>query len=189
MRTMALRLAAGSIAAGVLLSGCGGSPEPKPLPKPRESTSPSTSATPASPKPPVMPAAAKAKSKDGAEAFIEHYVQLINYAGANGKTAALRELSLRTCVKCEALADGIDKVYAGGGRIIGGGWTVDRVQPYGFARDHYFLDAVIDSAPQQMVAKTGAPAQRFPGAENRLRAFVLERGSEGWKVSELDPSA
>ena len=56
-------LVAPLVAAGLLLSGCGGdSPEPKPLPKDSKS---SPSASP-SPTPPAMPAAAKKKTKAGA---------------------------------------------------------------------------------------------------------------------------
>ncbi len=70
MRRVWPRRAAGLVvplvAAGLLLSGCGGdSPEPKPLPKDSKS---SPSASP-SPTPPAMPAAAKKKTKAGAIAF------------------------------------------------------------------------------------------------------------------------
>ena len=79
-------LAAGLVAAGLLLSGCGGdSPEPKPLPKDSKSSpSASPSATP-----PEMPAAAKKKTKAGAIAFVRHYVELINYAGRSGEPRPL----------------------------------------------------------------------------------------------------
>jgi hypothetical protein len=40
-----------------------------------------------------------------------------------------------------------------------------------------------------MIRKAGAKPQQFPGAQNRLRAFVLQHGTAGWKVSELDPAA
>ncbi len=56
----------------LLLAGCGGSPEPKPPPKAEPSASPSASA---SPTPPVMPAAAKEKTKAGADAFTRHFVE------------------------------------------------------------------------------------------------------------------
>jgi hypothetical protein len=87
------------------------------------------------------------------------------------------------------LSNGIDQVYAAGGKISGGGWTVQAMKHYGFDEGHYFVDATIDSAPQQMIRAAGAEPQSFPGAQDRLRAFVLERGSGQWKVSELDPAA
>src|SRR5436190_10373811 len=168
----------------LLLAGCGGNPEPKPAPKAEPSSSPSASATP-----PVLPAAAKPKTKAGADAFVRHYVSVLNYAGASGDTGPLRDLSLDTCVKCAALTNGIDRVYGAGGELNGGGWTVVGTKAYGWRQGHFFLDARINSAPQQLVPKKGAAPQQFAGAKNRLRSFVLERDSTGWKVSELDPSA
>ena len=170
-----------------VLSGCDGSAEPQPLPRPTASLSPS-SASP-SPTPPVLLAAAKEKTKAGADAFVRHWVLALNYAGLSGDTTVLRELALPGCVKCGALADGIDKIYKDGGHLEGGGWTVVRTKHYGMRQGHYFLDARIDSAPQSLVPAEGAQEQDFPGAKNRLRAFVLEPAAGGWKVSELDPAA
>ena len=87
MRTVWPRLVAGLAAAGLMLSGCGGdSPEPKPLPKESKS-SPSSSPTAT---PPVMPAAAKKKTKAGAEALVRHFLSTMRYAGASGDTNAIR---------------------------------------------------------------------------------------------------
>ena len=85
MRTVWLRLLAGLVAAGLLLTGCGGdSPEPKPLPKDSKSSpSASPSATP-----PVLPAAAKRKTKAGAAALVRHFLKSMGYAGVTGDTKA-----------------------------------------------------------------------------------------------------
>lgn len=192
MLGVATRLVAG-LAAAALLSGCGGTPEPGPVadrsasPAPSASTSPSASPS-TSPVAPVMPAAAKKRTKAGAEAFVTFYVTILNYAGTHGETAGLRDIALPTCIKCKALADGIDDIYSRGGHINGGGWTVLKIRHFGFKQGHYFLDATIKSSPQKLVAKAGAPVKAFPGAPSRLRAFVLERQAGDWKVSELDPS-
>lgn len=177
-------------AALLLTAACGGAnPEPAPLPKastPSASPSPSASAAPA---PPVMPAAAKAKTKAGAIAFAKHYVMTLNFAGSNGNVQELQNLTLKTCVKCEALATGIRDVYAAGGEIVGGGWTVTATKAYGFERGRFFLDATIDSAPQTVRKAANATSERFPGGKGTLRAFVLEWRRQAWAVSELDPTA
>ena len=182
-----LRTALATTAAACLLTACGGGGNPTPAPLPKTST-PSPTA-PASPTPPVMPAAAREKTKAGAVAFMRHYVAVLNYASVSGDLATLRQLSLNSCVKCAALTDGIEKVYAAGGNIQGIGWTVLSARPYGFAQGRYFLDATIQSAPQVVVASAGASPQRFSGNTKVLRAFVLERRSSKWVVSELDPNA
>ncbi|MCW2836497.1 MAG: hypothetical protein JWQ15_611, partial [Marmoricola sp.] len=114
MRTVRPRHAAAWIVVAVLfsvLTGCGGAPAPEPLPKPSGSTSPSASAS-ATPGAPVMPAAARAKTKAGAEAFVRHYVDVLNYAGLSGDTQPLRRLHISICTRCEAIADGIAQTYA-----------------------------------------------------------------------------
>ena len=102
MRTVGPRLAAGLIAAGLVLSGCGGSPEPKPLPK---QTEPSPSAS-ASPSPPVMPAAAKKKSKAGAEAFVRHLLDLVNYADSDRgyRSCCVAVEHTAGCASCKRVA-------------------------------------------------------------------------------------
>ena len=115
MRTVWPRLTTGlaaGLAAGLLLSGCGGdSPEPKPLPKDSKSSpSASPSATP-----PAMPAAAKKKTKAGPMRSSS-----TTFGSSTTRARVVRRpdsaaLSLDTCVECEAIADGIDKVYADGG--------------------------------------------------------------------------
>ena len=170
-------------ATALLVSGCGGSPEPKPLPKP------SGSATSSSPSPPVMPATAKEKSKRGAGLFVRHYVAVLNYAGSTGETSDLEALSAKSCVKCRALVEGIQRVYRNGGSITGGGWHISKVRHYGFDGDVYLLDVIIQSDPQTMRPSASASPQEFPGASNRLRAFVLSRSAASWQVAEIDPKA
>src|SRR5688500_10761674 len=106
------------VAAGLVLAGCGGSPEPDPLPK--SSTSEAPSASPSAP--PVMPAAAKEKTKAGAIAFARGFLNTLNYSGATGNTQPLRSLYMPLCTRCEAVADAIDRTYSDGGSIDGGAW-------------------------------------------------------------------
>ena len=109
MRTVWPRLVAGLAAAGLILSGCGGSPEPKPLPKESKSSpSASPSATP-----PVMPAAAKKKTKAGAEAFVraltEHSTTPVQAVTPIRTRATLHARPAPAC--CVALTEGIEKTY------------------------------------------------------------------------------
>lgn len=169
----------------LLLAGCGGNPEASPPPTPSATASPSASP---SAEPPEMPAAAKVDGRRGTEAFVRYYVELINFAGSSGQTRPLLQSSADDCVKCRDLASGIDEIYASGGRIVGGGWTVADLRHYGRTQGRYFVDVVIDSSPQTLERADGT-SQSFPGAQNRLRAFVLERKQGTWIVSELDPTA
>jgi hypothetical protein len=166
-----------------LLAACGGAPQASDPPPAAEPT-----ATASRTQAPAAPAAARQAGSKGAAAFVEHWVEILNFAGLTGDTEELARLSTADCVRCEALVEGIDRIYASGGRIEGGGWTVKSTRPYGTRQQRFFIDAVIDSAPQ-VVKRADGREERFDGATNRLRAFVLERSSDSWRVAELDPTA
>ena len=158
MRTVWPRWVAG-LAAGLLLSGCGGdSPEPKPLPKESKSSpSASPSATP-----PVMPAAAKKKTKAGAIAFARAFIQTLNYSGSSGDTARLRRLFIAPCTRCEAIADGIDETYAAGGSFEGGDWVPTRFQFHTMDGNVAVLDALVTYEAQTWVKRSGTKPSQVP---------------------------
>jgi hypothetical protein len=188
MRTVGPRLAAGLIAAGLVLAGCGGSAEPKPLPAPSKSPSPSASPSDV-PARPVLPEAAKAKTKAGAIAFTSAFIDTLNYSGTSGETAPLRELFLPLCTRCEAIADGIDETYASGGYFKGGEWTPERFKFYDMQNDVAVLDAIVDYRAQVWLKATGAKPIQYRASSNNLKAFNLRWQAGAWHVSALDPSA
>src|ERR1700712_3545826 len=137
------RLLAVAALALLLVAGCGGDPKPKSLPSPTPSPSPSASA---SASPPALPA--QAKTRAGAIAFARTFIETVNYAGMAGDTGPLRALYIPFCTRCEALADGIDHTYAGGGSFKGGAWTPTSFRFYAIKNDVAFVDAFVDYAPQ-----------------------------------------
>ncbi|ROR90135.1 DUF6318 family protein [Nocardioides aurantiacus] len=168
-------------------AACGGdNPAPSAAPSPAPSSASSSSVEPTIP---PIPKPARRPSKAGAAAFVRHWVAVLNYAGATGDTKALRRLSTNDCIKCAALWNGIDNIYAGGGRIEGGGWTVLETKQFGPTRNRYFVDATIKSDEQSLTQSSGATPTAFPGVAKRLRAFVLRPVESGWLVAELDPTA
>lgn len=182
MRTSAPRLAAGLLAAGLLLSACGGSPEPGPLAEPTKSSSPSASAALA---PPVMPAAAKAKSDEAVESFARHYVSIINFATVTGDRKDLEALATDACASCRRLSARLEEVYGGGGSIESSGWRVTGAsvvpdQPL----ERKYIDLAIVQAPQTLVGRAGAPPQKFPGGKQALTMLIARRG-DGWVVTQM----
>jgi len=166
---LAVWLAAGLVAAGLLLSGCGGdSPEPKPLPTDSKS-SPSESP---SPTPPVMPAAAKKKTKGGAIAVTRGFLAALNFAGATGDTKPLRALYVPLCTRCEAIADGIDQTYRSGGKIEGGAWHPTRFKFYDIENQVAFIDAAVDYDAQTWTKKSGGSHRSSPQARATSRRFT-----------------
>lgn len=176
-----LRSAALALATLLALAGCGGDPQPAPPPT---SSSPSPTTTPDAA--PSMPALAKRKSPDGAKAFVGFFIQTMNAASLSGRTRTLRALYVGSCGNCEAIADGIDRVYSGGGRISGMGWTPHRFKTYGFDGERYPVDALITAGAQVVVAKPGAKPTRYPGEKSRVEYFDIAWRTQGWTTIGLD---
>jgi hypothetical protein len=186
MGTVCPRLAAGLIAAGLLLGGCGGSPEPKPLPAPTKSPSPSASATAT---PPVMPVAAKAKTKAGAETTVRFFLSSMEYSGDTGNTAQFEDTYTRDCTRCQAISDGIKKTYDDGGSIVGGAWHPTRLTFYAIDKNVAYLDAVVDYEAQTWIRDASGTKTTSPARRNVLKAFQLIWRDGMWRVAALDPKA
>jgi len=171
------------VAAGLLLSGCGGdSPKPKPLPKDSKSA---TSASP-SPTPPAMPATATKETDRAVEAFARHYVDVINYTARSGDRKPIDSLSARGCESCGSIANRAAKTYADGGRIRGKGWSISRVNVVPKqARDRVYVELTIEQSPETVVTKAGAPPKRYPGGTHTFN-MVVSREGEAWTVTRLD---
>ncbi|WP_104053831.1 MULTISPECIES: DUF6318 family protein [unclassified Arthrobacter] len=144
-----LRLGSLGIAAIVLLGGCSGSrDDPNTESAVNASSSPSTSespgtvesATPSEAPPrnaaaykqataegpaenvplPVMPDVAKEQSKEGLEAFGEHWFDLVNYGYETGETSPVRAISAPGCERCESFYADVNEGYVNDDWIQGG---------------------------------------------------------------------
>jgi hypothetical protein len=113
----------------VLAGACTDNADPKPLPSPSPSPSPSAPSSSTGPVAPTLPAEAKGKSAESAEAFSRYYVDVINYAMHTGDTSIIRSNATNACSVCEVIAKAIDQAYEGGGHLEGRGWVVKKVAP------------------------------------------------------------
>ena len=181
-------LAAFAVTVSLGLSGCtNDAAEPSPLASPTDSgaSSPSQSASVADAAP-SMPAEARGTSAAAAEAFVRHWVEVLNYSGPAGNSRQLRRISSSECVDCDAIADFIDTVSRDGGRITGRGWTflttksVTKTSPHATT-----VRAAVRVNPQTVVIKRGAKPQRFKGGE-RVKTFHLVSSTGVWKLVQLD---
>ncbi|HWI43089.1 MAG TPA: DUF6318 family protein [Nocardioides sp.] len=121
-RTPAARLGTALAAAALLLAGCADDGEPRSDPTWSPTAvpeSPSTTPADAATKPALPDAATKA-TKAGAEAFIQYYWDVANYAQATGHVHQLRAVTAKTCAPCLGVASDIRRHYEHGGTIEGG---------------------------------------------------------------------
>jgi hypothetical protein len=173
-----------AFAAGALaLAGCQANPAPPPLAS--ASTSPKPSPSPATAAP-TLPAEAQGTSKAAAKAFVRHWIDVLNYAMSTGDTAGLVELADRSCSTCEAIADRIEDVYAGGGHLEGTGWRI-RTLSYleGENSKSPLVSAGIEIAPQAAYASAEATPSQSPRSRGHLD-FSLDWRPTGWKVLRLE---
>ncbi|ACL38981.1 conserved hypothetical protein [Pseudarthrobacter chlorophenolicus A6] len=129
-----------AVAGVFLLAGCSGGAPADPgtgSPSASESASPSPSATP-TPTPsavykpadatgpaqnvpvPVLPEVAKTETKEGLEAFVRYWYQVLDYSYQTGDSTILQKISGPACVFCAGLGDGIAESWKDGRWISGG---------------------------------------------------------------------
>lgn len=121
----------------VALSGCNSAGEPEPVATASswaaESTSPSPTPTAtATYKPadatgraqnvpvPALPEVAKTETKEGLEAFVAHWFQLLSYAYETGDSKPMEAISGPNCKFCGGLRDNISIAWSDDKWIVGG---------------------------------------------------------------------
>lgn len=168
----------------LLVAGCGGEPSaPVPSSGPSATASPTPSSTPTGA--PVLPEAATQNTKAGAIAFVKHYIELINYAQATGDTAALAAVDSKACKSCANARNHLDQIYAAGGHITGGEFSVavyQAVQNAAFGDWAVFVG--LHFAPETVVQPTRTPPyEHYKGGQGPA-TFFPEFRSTGWAVAE-----
>ena len=181
MRTVWLRLLAALMAAGLLLTGCGGdSSEPKSQPKDsKDSPSSSPSATASE-----TPAAAQ-KTKAGAIAFAKQYVGYINHAQATGgDTESLAGAETPECTSCAQNRKAIEDFYGPDAKIEGGDWVVGsfatKADPAGGG---WFVALAVTYGPQTVDRPGTQKDEKLKPGRLRVK-FQLVWRDGSWKVNE-----
>lgn len=148
--------------AAVLLAGCSGDPEPK---EPDSTTSPSPTTTP-----PPLPEAATQETAEGAATFVDHYLDVLNYAAHSGDTDALRRISDPDCAGCVTYANQFEERRDAGGSREGGVWSVGEVRISQFGGDIALVTELVSTAGVVRESSDGA-VQEF-NATSQTVTFV-----------------
>ncbi|WP_162599963.1 DUF6318 family protein [Nocardioides solisilvae] len=122
MRTPHTSLATALVAVSlaVSLTGCSADAEPEVR---IADPSPSASAGVPPMEAPTLPADVEGTGPRAAEAFVRHYVDLINYSFDTLDTGPLRDVAHRLCLSCDGGADFVDRVRKKGGTLEGGHYS------------------------------------------------------------------
>ena len=163
------------VAATVLLAGCSGKPTPK---EPDTTSTPSPTATP-----PPLPEAATHETAEGAEVFLQHFIDVINHASLTGSVDGLENLSADTCTSCSKLIGTISTVYSAGGRYDGGAWSlgpVTQTTSGSIAR----LTSDVTAAEGTIVQSSGDDPHETPKDVTPI-TFELEFVEGAWRLRQF----
>lgn len=161
-----------------LLAGCGGAPQASDPPSPTETTS-----APERVEAPSLPSAATAPTRRGAGAFVEHYVDVLNFATLTGDLTRARALSSKTCISCRSMLDAVENVYDRGGSVEGGEWSPRLISAVKAGPRSWVVDAAIRFAPQQVTPSAGAEPEDYPGGRGTA-SFTVTYRDTAWTVEE-----
>ncbi|UPK76769.1 DUF6318 family protein [Nocardioidaceae bacterium SCSIO 66511] len=166
---------------GCVLAGCSDAASDDPAPTPTES--PTSSERDVIASVPTLPPAARKDTLKGAEAFIRHYIELLNYAANTGDVRALHRAA-RGCGGCRKYETLYRDTYARGGYMKEPGWQPSEV----FA-------AVQGDGSVGVLTTVRAPRMRFKlraGAEEKVGKqdtyklrFELRSFSGRWVVTDF----
>lgn len=140
-------------------------------------------------KPPVYPAAAKARTQAGANAFAEFYLHTLDWAYATTNPSYMRHYNGASCGLCNGLATGIAKTAAEkhwylGGRLTIRPATATAIAPVTAPAD-YCSVVSMDETAFTTVDKSGA-VFTGDGAHTRDRLkLCFARSAETWIVTYL----
>ncbi|ADU47786.1 hypothetical protein Intca_1268 [Intrasporangium calvum DSM 43043] len=189
---------AAGLALAVTLTGCAAesaAPEPTtPVPTVSAPSSSVATSAPAAPAasptsaapdfPDGLPAAAKKHTKDGAKAFVRHFVDVVNASWRKPNPEAIRSLCQRESESCSGYASLAERLLNGKGRYesdpIDVGLLVTLADSDGISRIH----ATVKVLGARVVNDSGDTV-REDRKETVKNIFSLVWGTKGWSVREV----
>lgn len=184
------------LAVALLTAGCSGGSDPATSSTSKRPTSSSTSSSPSSSSssspsatssttsaaPVDLPAAAKAHTTKGAEAFARYYTESIGHGLLTADSGTLQALSSPDCVACQGLIELVDgykrKQQHADKQAMAVGYT--KVDPRS-TRDRVIVDVLADDAAYNIVRDDGTKVAAVKGEKFDLRYTVAWRANR-WVV-------
>ncbi|MDQ3326442.1 MAG: DUF6318 family protein [Actinomycetota bacterium] len=137
------------------------------------------------PKPsaPTLPGEAKGDSVKAAEAFVEHYIELLNYSLMTGETRELNDTSLGNCSGCRDYVRFIRKIYDSGGFYKTQEWMDVDVRPG--SRGESIIFTVSAIAPRVTYRMAGSG--KVKRAQKQAFDFAMGVREVGgrWRASDI----
>jgi hypothetical protein len=170
-------------AGGLLLPGLAACSDDAPEASPAPSAS--ASASESAPAAPELPAAAKGDGPKAAEAFVRHYVDLINHALETLDHRPLALASTTGCEACQYFTTALRTTKNRNGHYEGGHWRVLALEDYPHGADgEYNIRARVRIEAERVIHRQPRDVARFPQRESIYNFIVRERG-QALQVSRI----
>ncbi len=131
---------------------------------------------------PKLPISATKPTRQGAEAFVEYYVELLNYARVTGDITPLRSAT-RNCHGCSLFADLYKRTYQRGGSFRGLDWNFRSLVTYD-VRDDYYTLATIKASAGTYFERADVEPEKFLETEYSYR-FVSTLTGASWVMTGM----
>jgi predicted lipid-binding transport protein (Tim44 family) len=179
------------LAASLLLTACGGEAKPGAIASSPTATAKGTAAspTPTSKTDPNIPAAARAHTPAGAEAFVRYFYSQLNIAWSRPKAGLISSLSAATCKTCGNFEQEAAKSVNKNERVIGQSIVLSSVDTSDATNSGKMTVLAIGYQPKTVVVDAkGKPVQTL--RRERVRTLVTVRwNTVGWRVDEIQSVA
>jgi hypothetical protein len=179
------------LAASLLLTACGGDTKPGTSPPtttstPSAATSPTTTALKTDPN---IPAAARAHTPAGAEAFVRYFYSQLNIAWSRPRAGLISSLSAAACKTCGNFEQEAAKSVTKNERVIGQSIVLSSVDTSDATNSGKMTVLAIGYQPKTVVVDAkGKPVQTL--RRERVRTLVTVRwNTVGWRVDEIQSVA
>ena len=167
------------VAATVLLAGCSGKPAPK---EPDTTSTPSPTATP-----PPLPEAATHETAEGAASFVDHYLDVLNYAAHTGDTDALERISHNECSGCRDYADHYAERTEAGESLEGGEFSAGNIALSQYGTDTALVTDLL-IAGGTVKDSSGSTTRSFDPSTEPV-TFVARFSDGAWTMTQFVPGS
>jgi hypothetical protein len=181
------------LAASILLAACGGSAKPdasSTSSSPTTSTStPTVSVSPTTASPtadPNIPAAARAHTPAGAEAFVKYFFERLNVAWTAPRAGILSPLCQASAIACTAFEKTATRLTNAGHHYDGNPLTIGFIGPLGVpSTEQLGVLAIVVQEPRREIDGAGKTFVTDKRKDLRFDFELLYIG-QGWSVSSIN---
>lgn len=132
--------------------------------------------------PPEMPAEAMEQTQAGAEAFVEHYVALINYTGSSPEIGLLEPLGGPSCESCRNHEASVEYAVENGDYLDKDTWSLGAVES-SFSEDAARIQVDLSQSAQPYL-RDGEPIDRALESAQETLIFRLDWDGS-WRIQEI----